>query len=223
MKVTMTDVRRFSRELKRIASFKKREAIVFLQLDDPQSYLLAHFLSTVTGNYPKVSFRYCLCQALRDAAARDTAEQADLIVKEGRKTAAALGVPFLDKGRAPVAEHRRAMLEYLAEEHDEDTFADTMTTALRLYWRGDSKGVSALLGNRYSALSEAHVLIGKNQLLLRKLGSTRTASIYYDGGWFSGIDELPLLIQSLDDAALARFNEPDAGIAAIRSLLKQKE
>ncbi len=58
-------LRRTLAELRRLLSFKKRVVHVFLQLDDPYSYLLSHYLGHVIPRYQKVEFRFYLCQALR--------------------------------------------------------------------------------------------------------------------------------------------------------------
>ena len=52
-------------ELKRKLSFKPHVISVFLQIDDPYSYLLSHYLPLVASHYKNLEFRYYLCQALR--------------------------------------------------------------------------------------------------------------------------------------------------------------
>ena len=51
-------------EIRRRLTFRRHVIHVFLQLDDPYSYLLSHYLQFVTENY-KVELRIYLSQALR--------------------------------------------------------------------------------------------------------------------------------------------------------------
>ena len=52
-------------ELIRRLTLRNRVVHVFLQIDDPYSYLLSHYLEHVARRYHKVEFKYYLCQALR--------------------------------------------------------------------------------------------------------------------------------------------------------------
>ena len=58
-------IRRLFAELRRMVSFRDHVVSVFLQIDDPYSYLLSHYLPQLGVQYEKIELRYYLCQALR--------------------------------------------------------------------------------------------------------------------------------------------------------------
>jgi hypothetical protein len=123
-------LKRTFQELRRILTFRKRAVHVFLQLDDPYSYLLSHYLDHVAKRYKNVEFRFYLCQAL----------SGDFVPQP------AMLAPFLDMGDAPTVEYRRPLLDFLADEHEEEEFLQTFTRALAVYWRGDTEGAARLIG-----------------------------------------------------------------------------
>lgn len=196
-------------------SLRKPVVHVFLQLDDPYSYLLSHYLSPVVKRYNRVEFRYCLCQALRGEFMPQPAMLAEYAVRDCSMLARELGVPFLDVGDAPTVEYRRPLLDFLADEHEEDEFKETFAKALAVYWRGDAEGVGRMIGRSQPARDATEVLVGKNQLLLRKLGHYNCATMYYGGEWYWGVDRLRYLVERLEVEGLNRFKEP---VPEIRSL-----
>ena len=118
-------------EMVRLATFWKRVVSVFLQLDDPYSYLLSHYLESLIDRYrPKVRFEVYLCQALSGEYMPQPGMRAEYAHIDAARLAAAFGIPFLDKGDTPVVEFRRPLLDYLAMEQEEDDFPETMIRAL---------------------------------------------------------------------------------------------
>jgi len=180
--------RRFLAELKRRLTFKPHVISVFLQIDDPYSYLLSHYLPLVATQYKNLEFRYYLCQALRheympapDMLTEYASMECKLLAKE-------FGLPFLDKGEAPVVEHRRDLLDFLADEQGEEDFNEAFCQALSVFWRGDAEGVQRLLGRPQPSRPDTNILVSQNQLLLRKLGHYNTATMHYAGEWYWGVD-----------------------------------
>ena len=106
-------LRRSLTEFRRKLTFKKRVVSVFLQLDDPYSYLLSHYLQFVARDY-KVDIRVYLCQALPDEFMPKPALLAEYAAKDCKLLAQELAIEFLDRGDTPVVEHRRALLDFLA-------------------------------------------------------------------------------------------------------------
>lgn len=184
-------------ELRRLVTLKPRTVYVFLQLDDPYSYLLSHYLQFVAKQY-KVELRIFLCQALRGDFAPQPAMQAEYAVRDCALLAREFGIPFLDKGDAPVVEHRRALLDFLAEEQEQEDFAESFHQALSAYWRGDIEAASRLIELLKPEKSDTNVLVSKNQLLLRKLGHYNSAMMFYAGEWYWGVDRLQYLCGRLD-------------------------
>jgi 2-hydroxychromene-2-carboxylate isomerase len=203
-------------EMRHTLTFKKRVVSVFLQLDDPYSYLLSAYLVPVINRYlKKVEFRFYLCQALGGEFMPQPGMQAEYAAQDAKLLAEELGVPFLDVGDTPAVEFRRQLLDVLAGEQEEDDFAETFTNVLSLYWRGDAEGVAKLLGRPGGGSDETNILIGKNQLLLRKLGHYNCATMYYGGEWFWGVDRLLYLVRQLDQQKLNRFRDLPDEIASL--------
>lgn len=202
-------------ELWRKVTFKKRVVSVFLQLDDPYSYLLCYYLKPVMARYKKVEFKYYLCQALRGDYMPQPAMLTDYSFRDCELLAQEFGVPFLDIGQAPAVEHRRSLLEFLAAEHDEEDFGETIIKAISLYWRGDAEGIARLMGRSYGETVETNVLVGKNQLLLRKMGHYNCATMFYAGEWFWGVDRLHYLVERFDNQGLNRFREAIPELASL--------
>ena len=103
-------------ELRRKLTFKTRVVHVFLQLDDPYSYLLSHYLEFVSRRYKKVEFRFYLCQALSGEFMPQPGMLADYAVNDCKLLAQEFGVPFLDMGDAPAVEYRRPLIDFLADQ-----------------------------------------------------------------------------------------------------------
>ena len=209
-------LRRRLAEVGRLLTMKKRVVTVFLQLDDPYSYLLSYYLSFAIRRYKKVEFRFIICQALRGDYVPEPAMLAEYAARDCALLARELGVPFLDVGSTPAVEHRRALLDFLAEEQDEEGFDELMIKALSVYWRGDAEGVARMLSRSYVENAETNVLIGKNQLLLRKMGHYNCATLHYAGEWYGGVDRLHYLLDMFERQKLNRYKEPTPELIALQ-------
>lgn len=206
--------RRFMVEARRLLTFKKHVIHVFLQLDDPYSYLLSHYLQLVAENY-KVDLRIYLSQALSGEFMPEPGMLSEYAARDCKLLASELGIPFLDKGETPVVEHRRALLDFLAGEQPDQEFLETIHGALSVYWRGDIEGAARLVAHTKPDQIETNILISKNQLLLRKLGHYSSAMMLYAGEWYWGADRLMYLCNRLDSLGARRGSEP---IAELQSL-----
>ena len=139
-------LRRSLTELRRKLTLKKRVVSVFLQLDDPYSYLLSYYLEHVITRYKKVEFRFYLCQALSGDYMPQPGMLADYAMADCAALAKEFGVPFLDVGSTPAVEYRRPLLDFLGEEHDDKDFSQTVIKALSAYWRGAPDSVARIVG-----------------------------------------------------------------------------
>jgi len=209
-------VQRLLAELKRKLTFKPHVVSVFLQIDDPYSYLLSHFLPQLVGQYKNVELQYYLCQALRHEYMPAPEMLAEYAPMECKLLAGELGIPFLDKGKAPVVEKRRDLLDFLADEQGEEDFGDKFCQALSAYWRGDEEGVVRLLGRPQTSRPDTNILMSRNQMLLRKLGHYNTATLHYAGEWYWGVDRLHYLTSRFDALGLNRWGEPNAELASLQ-------
>jgi len=216
-------MRRVMSDLGRRLTLKKRVVSIFLQLDDPYSYLLSHYLEAVMQRYQhKVQFRVYLCQALAGEFMPQPGMLAEYALQDSKLLAKEFGIPFLDLGDTPAIEFRRPLLDFLAAEQEEEDFPEIIIKALTLYWRGDAEGVARLLGRPGGGSDETNVLVGKNQLLLRKLGHYNCATMHYAGEWYWGVDRLLFLTQMLDRQNLNRYKEPVPELASLAEAMKFK-
>jgi 2-hydroxychromene-2-carboxylate isomerase len=207
-------------ELRRKLTFKTRVVHVFLQLDDPYSYLLSHYLEFVSRRYKKVEFRFYLCQALSGEFMPQPGMLADYAVNDCKLLAQEFGVPFLDMGDAPAVEYRRPLIDFLADEHEDEDFVQIFTRALAVYWRGNTEGAARLIGRAQGEQASTNVLVGKNQLLLRKMGHYNCATMYYAGEWYWGVDRLLYLTERFDGQGLNRFSEPVPELASLEQAMQ---
>ena len=208
--------RRVLAEIKRRCTLKPHVISVFLQIDDPYSYLLSHYLPLLASQYKNVELRYYLCQALRHEFMPAPEMLAEYAPTECKLLAHEFGVPFLDKGDAPVVEHRRNLLDFLADEQGEKDFDESFHQALRVYWRGDVEGVKRLLGRQQPSRPDTNILVSQNQQLLRKLGHYNTATMHYAGEWYWGVDRLHYLTSRLDALGQNRWPEQHAEFASLQ-------
>lgn len=212
-------LRRGLAELRRRLTLRPHVLQVFLQLDDPYSYLLSYYLAEVARHY-KLELRYYLSQALHSEFTPEPALLAEYALADCALLAAEFDVPFLDVGSAPVVEHRRRLLDFLAEEQVEDDFTETFNKALSSYWRGDNEGTARLISRPQPASRDTSVLIGQNQLLLRKLGHYSSAMICYGGEWYWGVDRLQHLLRRLDGLGANRGGKGSARLAAMQQAMQ---
>lgn len=212
-------IRRVLAEVKRLAMFKRHKVHVFLQLDDPYSYLLSHYLLKVQETY-KVQLHFYLSGALRSEFMPQPALQAEYALADCKMLAREFGLPMLDKGEIPAVEFRRPLLDFLAEEYDQDDFVETFSMALECYWRGDPEDCARLIGKQQPRSSDTDVLISKNQLLLRKLGHYSSAVMLYAGEWYWGVDRLHYLTSRLDALRLRRKDEDGEELASLEQAMQ---
>ncbi|MDH4316682.1 MAG: DsbA family protein [Gammaproteobacteria bacterium] len=211
----VTMQRRFA-ELKRKLSGQPHTVSVFLQLDDPYSYLLSHYLQFFAKQY-EVVVKIYLAQTLGKEYTPQPGMLAEYAVRDCTLMARELGVPFLDKGPTPVVEFRRALIDALASEHDSDNFPDIIRAALAAYWRGDTEGVKRFIRHDEGSADE---LIAKNQRLLAALGHYNCAMLHYAGEWYWGVDRLHYLTRRLDDLGLNRTGKANPALASIRQAMQ---
>jgi 2-hydroxychromene-2-carboxylate isomerase len=170
----------------------------------------------------KVQFRFYLCQALAGEFMPQPGMLAEYALQDSKLLAEEFSVPFLDVGSTPAVEFRRPLLDFLASEHEEDDFPETLGKAIRLYWRGDAEGVARLLGRPGGGSNETNVLIGRNQLLLRKMGHYNCATMHYGGDWYWGVDRLHYLTRMFDRKKLNRYKDPAPELASMVEAMKFK-
>jgi 2-hydroxychromene-2-carboxylate isomerase len=206
-------------ETKRKLSRRAHVVSVFLELDDPYSYLLAHYLPCLAESYD-IELRYYLTQARSDEAYRPRADMLAVYAEQDcARLGAELGVPFLDKGRAPPVEHRRALIDSLAANRGSPDFDSELLDAIALYWRGDTEGVARRVSGA-ERTGEGERLLAENEKRLVDLGHYNSAMLHYEGEWYWGVDRLHYLMARLDALGARRASAPIAKLVSIYQVMQ---
>jgi 2-hydroxychromene-2-carboxylate isomerase len=191
---------------------------VFLQIDDPYSYLLSHYLPSLAKHYD-IDLRLYLSRARGDEYQPEAGMLAEYSVMDCMRVARELGIPFLDKGNLPPTEHRVGLSDSVARSAGSETFVQEFLQALEVFWRGDT-AAAASLGEAGSGSGKSLELISEAQELQQKLGHYNSAMLYYGGEWYWGIDRLHYLMSRLDDLGVVRSDSPDPVLASIKQAMQ---
>jgi 2-hydroxychromene-2-carboxylate isomerase len=216
---TAQSAKRSLAETRRKLSRSAHTVSVFLELDDPYSYLLAQYLPDLAASYD-VDLRYYLAQARSDEAYRPHADLwAANAERDCSRIAAELGVPFLDKGQAPPVEHRRALIDSLAANREGPEFESDLLESIALYWRGDSEGVARRITGA-ELTGEGDRLLAESERRLIDLGHYNCATLHYEGEWYWGVDRLHYLTARLDELGARRESASVARLASIAQVMQ---
>jgi 2-hydroxychromene-2-carboxylate isomerase len=204
-------------ELRRRFGGKGHVVSVFLQLDDPYSYLLARYLPELESTYD-IKLKVYLSQARGDEYQPAADMLAEYAAMDAQRVARELGVPFLDKGAAPPVEHRRGLLDVLAARADRDDFAEELSQVLEIYWRGDTEAAARRSDTGESG--RADEVIARSRDLQDRLGHYNSGMLYYGGEWYWGVDRLHYLTDRLQELGLAREGVKGARLASIQHVMQ---
>ncbi len=203
-------------ERRRRLSGKPHTVVVFLELDDPYSYLLSRHIPDLQNRYD-IELEIHLTQALGGAYR----PQADMLAVYAEQDCARLarekGIPFLDKGQTPPVEHRRALIDALAGSEQKESFAEEVLEAIGIYWRGDTEGVARRVSGAELS-DQGDLLLQRSQELLAKLGHYETATINYAGEWYWGVDRLHHLTDRLDELGARKADAAASTVASVRQI-----
>ncbi|MGH8223244.1 MAG: DsbA family protein [Woeseiaceae bacterium] len=214
-----TAIRRALAETGRRIARQPHTVHAFLQLDDPYSYLLGHYLPQLAAGFD-VRLDVRLAQRLGDQYTPQPAMLAEYAVQDCRLIARELDLPFLDRGTAPVVEQRRALLDTLTREYLSGNFPQLLRQALAAYWRGDSEAAARLAGRHGDGDPATTALLEANRDLLARLGHYNCATLYYGGEWYWGIDRLHYLVERLEGLGALRDAGAARGLASIRQAMR---
>jgi len=212
------NVRRTLQEKKRQLRGKRHQVDVFLQLDDPWSYILSCFLPDLQRCYD-IDLVLHLSEALGDDYQPAPEMLSEYAINDSRRLAEELGLPFLDKGQLPPTEHRLALSASLAAGVDTESFSEQLLKALAVYWRGDTKAAAAISSENVDLL-QLRTVINASQDKLQSLGHYNSAMLHYAGEWYWGIDRLQYLLQRLDDVVAAVANAERTRLNSIRQVMR---
>ena len=205
-------------ERRRRLSGKPHTVVVFLELDDPYSYLLSRHIPDLQNRYD-IELEIHLTQALGEEFRPHADMHAGYAELDCARLALEMGIPFLDKGQAPPVEHRRALIDALAGSEQHASFDEDVLEAIGLYWRGDAQGVARRVsGAELSGQGDA--LLQRSQDLLTDLGHYNTATINYAGEWYWGVDRLHYLTDRLDALGVRKADASAPTVASVRQIAK---
>lgn len=214
----MQAFRRWLAEKRRKLAGRPHTVSVFLELDDPYSYLLSRYLPSLAEIYA-IELRFYLTQACGDAFRPEPNMLAQYAEQDCARLARELGIPFLDKGNAPPVEHRRALINTLAAGTDSESYSDALMESLALYWRGDTEAIA----RRVSGAEQSDAgdkLLALNQQRLIDLGHYDGASLHYEGEWYRGVERLSYLTDRLDALGAGKEEASSAMLASIRQVMQ---
>ncbi len=214
----MQRTRRRLSEWHRRARGKAHVVSVFVELDDPYSYLLCDYLPELQRYYD-VELRLYLTEALLGSLRPAPELYHEFALTDCRRLAAELGIPFLDQSATPPVEYRRALLDWLASRASADDFRSELIGVLTAYWRGDAEALARRVDKSVTDGS-AKTLLEQNRRRLRKLGHYNTATLHYGGEWYWGVDRLHHLIARLDELGVARQPGLAPRIASVRQVMQ---
>ncbi len=206
-------VQRSSRELRRKLTGAAHEVSVFLQLDDPYSYLLACYLPELQAEFD-IELHIYLSQARGDEYRPEPELQSEYAAMDARRVAAELGIPFLDRGATPPVEHRRGLLDELAAHAQSPDFLDETREVLGIYWRGDIEAAARRADTGKAGAGDQ--VVKESQALQKRLGHYNSAMLHYAGEWYWGVDRLHYLIARLDEVGAATEGKRSALLASLR-------
>jgi 2-hydroxychromene-2-carboxylate isomerase len=215
---TVIRLKRWLAEKRRQLSGQPHVVSVFLQLDDPYSYILSHYLPSLTATYD-IELRLYLSQARGDEYQPEPEMLAEYAVADCVRLAGELGIPFLDKGKLPPTEHRVGLSDAVASLVGTKDFNEEFRQALAVFWRGDSSAAANMSGAA-DADGQASSVIADSQKLQEYLGHYNTAMLHYAGEWFWGVDRLHYLLDRLDELGVAKSDTPDHLLASIKQTMK---
>ena len=203
-------------ETRRKLTGKGHVVSVFLQLDDPYSYLLSRYLPDLADHYD-IELQLRLSRALGGDYDPAGDKRADYAATDCARVAAELGIPFLDRGDAPPADRLATMNDAAAAGIDSENGRDAVYACLEAYWRGDEEAAAGLATQGSDGAGEA--MIEASQRQLDRLGHYNSAMLHYGGEWYWGIDRLHHLVARLDASGLARGSTASPRLSSIPQVM----
>lgn len=185
---------------------------VFLQLDDPYSYLLAYYLRELAAACD-IELRVYLSQARGDEFQPAPEMLAEYAVSDARRVAHELGIPFLDRGAVPPVEHRRGLLDELASHSTSPDFAEQCREVLQTYWRGDNEAAARRSDTGEPGSADRQIAV--SQAIQKRMGHYNSAMLHYGGEWYWGVDRLHYLVGRLAELGVTKEGRHSAKLASL--------
>ena len=207
----LRNIRRWHAEWWRRLTRKRHIVSVFLELDDPYSYLLSLYLPQLREQYD-IDLRIYLVESMGEGYKPRPDMLTEYATVDCVRLAEELGVCFLDRGPTPPVELRRALLDVLAGVAGEPEYTEEVLEALANYWRGNMDAVRRRIA--MPVTGDGQQLVESGQRLLARLGHYNAATLHYGGEWYWGIDRIHYLTSRLDDLGANRAGSAHPELAA---------
>ena len=204
-------------EMRRKLMGKGHVVTAFLQIDDPYSYLLSRYLPDLADHYD-IELQLRLSRALGGNYDPAGEKRADYATTDCTRVAAELGIPFLDRGDAPPADHLVSINDAAAACVDGENFDAAIRAALETYWRGDAHAAATLASTAQAGAGEP--VIAASQRRLNRLGHYNSAMLHYGGEWYWGVDRIHHLVARLDASGLARGPHGSPRLSSISRVMQ---
>lgn len=215
---SMVRFRRWLYDRQRKLGGKGHVVSVFLQIDDPYSYILSHYLPDL-GEQFDITLRVYMSRAQGDEYQPAPDMLVEYAIRDCARLAHELGIPFLDKGSLPPTEYRAGMSDALAANVSSSTFQSDFYHALAIYWRGDSNAAAEI--SRSAPLRGASIkIVSEARELQQRLGHYNSAMLHYSGEWYWGVDRLHYLVERLGGLGAGRENVSSSRLASIDQAMK---
>jgi 2-hydroxychromene-2-carboxylate isomerase len=214
----ITRAKRWLTEKRRQLTGRRHVVSVFLQIDDPYSYILSHFLPQLAERFD-IDLRLFLSEARGDEYQPAPELLAEYAVTDCGRLANELGIHFLDKGSSPPTEHRIGLSDAVASLVGSEAFDSELLQALATYWRGDSAAAADMRATP-EAHGKARDVISNAQKLRNSLGHYNSAMLHYGGEWYWGVDRLHYLMDRLIELGAIRSATPDPTLASIQQAMQ---
>ncbi len=214
----VVDARRWLRDARYRFSKDGHVVSVFLQIDDPYSYILSHFLPSLEEHY-EIELRVYLSKAIVDGYQPAPDMLVEYAIVDCRRLALELGIPFLDKAHLPPTEYRAGLSDAVAASAGSDAFTGELFEALEIYWRGDASA-AAQISKSAPRHGAANALIEGSQESLSRLGHYNSAMLHCAGEWYWGVDRLHYLTDRLDALGMSRSQSPEPHLKSIRQSMR---
>ncbi len=187
----LVNTRRFLHEQKRKLLKNSHEIHFFFQIDDPYSFLASQLLKDFIKKYD-VTINVHLVAAPDDQAAPKKKELTNFSIEDAKKIAPFHHIEFAGKATLPSAEEISTAQRALVGS--DDLLTDCVLIG-KDFWNNhfESKKYQKLASEK-----ETKTIINKGTLLRNQLGHYLSATFYYAGEWYWGLDRLPYLEERLN-------------------------
>ncbi len=186
-----------------------RQVEYFHQVDDPDSHLACQTLQEF-GQRHKIHLTIHLVTPLPGETGADREQLLAQARIDASVAANRLGLSFHDPGTQPTAQNCRRASEIFAANLAFDQFCELAPRVGNALWQDDTDAILDL-SNEFATASEEEVIADCERGSARraKLGEDRSATFYFGGKWYQGVDGLRALEDRLREDRAPRDTQAE--------------